>query len=281
MSRCPPKAHNPLSIIAADAVGQPPSAGLPRRGTRSSAAPGCAGSRPGAGRTWLCSTASAAPPRTGRSSRRALAERCRVLVPELPGHGGSSALPAAARAARSLRGPAWRRCSTGRPSSSATRSGAVVALRLAHPPPGAGPRARPRRPRRHRIGNETQPAGTEPRVAHPAREANLAAPARGRRELGAATARVRLRQRRRSRARSTRRGRGIPRRLRPSYRRSLEPSDALVRTDRTARPRSRPVPRAGRLHGARDVQVPLRDAFEYARRLRAPLRVDRAIADTC
>jgi hypothetical protein len=27
------------------------------------------------------------------------------------------------------------------------------------------------------------------------------------------------------------------------------------------------------LHGARDVQVPMRDAFEYARRMRAPLRV--------
>ena len=27
------------------------------------------------------------------------------------------------------------------------------------------------------------------------------------------------------------------------------------------------------LHGARDAQVPVRDAFEYARRLRAPLRV--------
>jgi pimeloyl-ACP methyl ester carboxylesterase len=27
------------------------------------------------------------------------------------------------------------------------------------------------------------------------------------------------------------------------------------------------------LHGARDLQVPLRDGFEYARRLHAPLRV--------
>jgi pimeloyl-ACP methyl ester carboxylesterase len=26
------------------------------------------------------------------------------------------------------------------------------------------------------------------------------------------------------------------------------------------------------LHGARDAQVPMRDAFEYARRLRAPVR---------
>jgi pimeloyl-ACP methyl ester carboxylesterase len=48
--------------------------------------------------------------------------------------------------------------------------------------------------------------------------------------------------------------------------------DALVRTD--------PRPDLERvrcpvlvLHGARDVQVPLRDGFEYARRLHAPLRV--------
>ena len=49
-------------------------------------------------------------------------------------------------------------------------------------------------------------------------------------------------------------------------------SDALVRTD--------PRPDLERircpalvLHGARDVQVPLRDAFEYGRRLHAPVRV--------
>jgi pimeloyl-ACP methyl ester carboxylesterase len=48
--------------------------------------------------------------------------------------------------------------------------------------------------------------------------------------------------------------------------------DALVRTD----PRvdlAGVSCRALVLHGARDVQVPVRDAFEYARRLRAPLRV--------
>jgi pimeloyl-ACP methyl ester carboxylesterase len=48
--------------------------------------------------------------------------------------------------------------------------------------------------------------------------------------------------------------------------------DALVRSD----PRvdlARVTCPAVVVHGARDVQVPVRDAFEYARRLRAPLRV--------
>jgi pimeloyl-ACP methyl ester carboxylesterase len=47
--------------------------------------------------------------------------------------------------------------------------------------------------------------------------------------------------------------------------------DALVRSD----PRidlERVTSPAVVVHGARDVQVPMRDAFEYARRLRAPLR---------
>jgi pimeloyl-ACP methyl ester carboxylesterase len=51
-----------------------------------------------------------------------------------------------------------------------------------------------------------------------------------------------------------------------------EAADALVRTDpRRGLERVR-VP-AVVLHGARDRMVPLRDAFEYARRLDAPLRV--------
>jgi len=47
--------------------------------------------------------------------------------------------------------------------------------------------------------------------------------------------------------------------------------DALVRSDPRLDLERIRCP-AFVLHGARDVQVPLRDAFEYARRLRAPLR---------
>ena len=48
--------------------------------------------------------------------------------------------------------------------------------------------------------------------------------------------------------------------------------DALVRTDPRVDFERLQCPVLV-LHGARDAQVPLRDAFEYARRLRAPLRV--------
>jgi len=48
--------------------------------------------------------------------------------------------------------------------------------------------------------------------------------------------------------------------------------DALVRTDPRLDLERIRCPSLV-LHGARDVQVPLADAFEYARRLRAPLRV--------
>ena len=48
--------------------------------------------------------------------------------------------------------------------------------------------------------------------------------------------------------------------------------DALVRTDPRVDLPGVTCP-ALVLHGARDVQVPVRDAFEYARRLRAPVRV--------
>jgi pimeloyl-ACP methyl ester carboxylesterase len=51
-----------------------------------------------------------------------------------------------------------------------------------------------------------------------------------------------------------------------------EAADALVRTDPRRDLEHVHVP-ALVLHGARDRQVPLRDAFEYARRLDAPLRV--------
>ena len=51
--------------------------------------------------------------------------------------------------------------------------------------------------------------------------------------------------------------------------------DALVRTDPRLDLEHIRCPSLV-LHGTRDVQVPLRDAFEYARRLRAPLR---AVAD--
>ena len=200
----------------------------------------------------------------------ALAGRCRVVVPELPGHGGSTALPApvltldpyADRVAallespvvvvgHSLGGVVALRLALRHPElvrgvvlaasaglSSGTRSSQrALALAAAIQP---GKRISPLR--RLVSGNPllreiafgfvsvADPRGLDPRVA----EAFLA---------GAA--------------------------LHTGLR---ETSDALVRTD--------PRRDLGEvrcpvlvLHGARDRQVPLRDAFEYARRLDAPLRV--------
>ena len=61
----------------------------------------------------------------------ALAERARVVVPELPGHGGSSAASGARGDARRVRRPRRGRARRRRPSSPATRSAASLRLRLA------------------------------------------------------------------------------------------------------------------------------------------------------
>jgi pimeloyl-ACP methyl ester carboxylesterase len=200
----------------------------------------------------------------------ALAERCRVLVPELPGHGGSSALPGpperldpyADRVAALL----------DEPTVVAGHSlGAVVALRMAirHPELVRGLLL---------AGSAGIGSGTR-RSQRALTLVSLVQPAKRISPLRSVVARS-----------------ALLRRLAFGYvsvadARALDPvavegflagsalhtdvraaGDALVRTD----PRldlDRVRCPALVLHGARDMQVPLRDAFEYARRLRAPLRV--------
>ena len=202
-----------------------------------------------------------------------LVERARVIVPDLPGHGGSSALPAppetldpfADRVARLLDGPALvvghslggvvaLRLAVRRPElvrglvlagcagiSSATRSAERALTLVALVKPGKHV-SRWRRPIARNIVLRRLVFGSisaaDPR-ALPPRAANgfLA-------------------------------GSGLYTDVRTA-------GDALVRSD----PRL-DLERVGCpalvLHGTRDAQVPLHDAFEYARRLHAPLR---AVAD--
>jgi len=199
-----------------------------------------------------------------------LAGRCRVLVPELPGHGGSSALPGPAetldpyadRIAALLPGP----------SVLVGHSlGAVVAMRLASRHPelvlglvlagsaGIGSSTR-RSERALTLTSLIQPGKRlspwRRFVAHEPllrklvfRWVSVADP----RAFDPVAAEGFLA------------GSGLHTGIRAA-------SDALARSD--------PRPDLERvrcpvlvLHGARDGQVPLRDAFEYSRRLRAPLRV--------
>jgi pimeloyl-ACP methyl ester carboxylesterase len=199
----------------------------------------------------------------------ALSERFRVLVPELPGHGGSSALPGPAetldpyadRVAALLPAPAV---------LVGHSLGAVVALRLASRSPelvrglvltgAAGIGSSTRQSRRAlTLGSLIQPGkrisplwrvfAREPLLRKLAfRFVSVADP----RALDTAVAEAFFA------------GSGLHTGIR-------EASDALARTDpRLDLERVRcPVLV---LHGARDGQVPLRDAFEYSRRLHAPLR---------
>lgn len=199
-----------------------------------------------------------------------LAERCRVVVPELPGHGGSSALPAPAE---TLDPYADRVASLLEvPSVLVGHSlGAVVALRIAARHPDvvcglvlagcAGIGSGTRRSQRaltlvaliqpgKRISRRRRAVARQPllkrlvfalvAVADPAALDPVA-------------------------AEGFLAGSGLHTDVRTA-------GDALVRTDpRIDLVRVR-CP-ALVLHGARDMQVPLRDGFEYARRLPAPLRV--------
>lgn len=199
-----------------------------------------------------------------------LAAGCRVLVPELPGHGGSSALPGpperldpyADRMAALLDEPAV---------VVGHSLGAVVALRMAL---------------RH------------PEVVRGLVLAGAAGIGSGTRRSQRALTLVSLVQpgKRISRLRRAVAQSALLRRLAFGFvnvadARALDPvavegfltgsalhtdvraaGDALVRTDPRLDLERLRCP-ALVLHGARDVQVPLRDAFEYARRLRAPLRV--------
>jgi pimeloyl-ACP methyl ester carboxylesterase len=200
----------------------------------------------------------------------ALAERCRVLVPELPGHGGSSALPGPAetldpyadRIAALLPGPAV---------LVGHSLGGVVALRLAarHPElvvglvlaASAGIGSTSRRSRRaitftslaqpgKRISRFRRFVAREPLLRKLAfRWVSVADP----RALDPLAAEGFLT------------GSGLHTGIRAA-------GDALARTDPRVDLERVRCP-ALVLHGARDGQVPLRDAFEYSRRLRAPLRV--------
>lgn len=198
-----------------------------------------------------------------------LAKRARVIVPDLPGHGGSSALPAppetldpfADRVAYLLSEPAL---------VVGHSMGGVVALRLAA-----------RRPELVRGLVLAGCAGISSATRGAERALTLVSLVKP----GKHVSRWRRAVARRARLRGLAFGSisvADPGALAPRaangflagsglYTDVRSAGDALVRSD----PRldlERVRCRSLVLHGARDVQVPLRDAFEYARRLRAPLR---------
>jgi pimeloyl-ACP methyl ester carboxylesterase len=198
-----------------------------------------------------------------------LADRAHVIVPDLPGHGGSSALPAppetldpfAERVAHLLAEPAV---------VVGHSLGGVVALRLAV-----------RRPELVRGLVLAGSAGISSATRSAERALTLVSLVKPGKQVS---------RWRRSIARSATLRRlafgsisvADPRALSPRgangflagsglYTDVRSAGDALVRSD----PRldlERVLCPSLVLHGTRDVQVPLRDAFEYARRLRAPLR---------
>jgi pimeloyl-ACP methyl ester carboxylesterase len=198
-----------------------------------------------------------------------LLERYRVIVPDLPGHGGSSALPGppervdpyAERLAALLNEPAV---------LVGHSLGAVVALRLAVRRPelvqglvlagaaGIGSSTRSAE-RTLTFISVVQPGKRIARLWRPfARNAFL------RRVAFGSVSVIDPRGLDPRAAAGFLAGSALHTDIRSA-------GDALVRSD----PRidlERVTSPAVVVHGARDVQVPMRDAFEYARRLRAPLR---------
>jgi pimeloyl-ACP methyl ester carboxylesterase len=200
----------------------------------------------------------------------ALAERYRVLVPDLPGHGGSSALPApvetldpyADRVAALLAEPAV---------VVGHSLGAVVALRLAV-----------RRPELVRGIVLAGAAGLGTQTRRSQRAVSLVTAIQPGKRVSRFGRRVSANPLLRTLAFGIV-GVADPKAFSPFAAEAFfagaalhtgvrEAGDALVRTDpRTDLDRVR-CP-ALVLHGTRDLQVPLRDGYEYARRLNAPLRV--------
>ena len=146
-----------------------------RSASRRAGEPGSAGSRPARGRRCCLSTASAGPPGTSTELAPLLPGR-RLLIPDLPGHGGSAPLPAPST--RGLR----RRASPGlldEPVGVVGHSlGGVVALRLAE-----------RRPELVRALVLAAPAGisSSTRLAEVTSRARGARPAGTDRRRGAST----------------------------------------------------------------------------------------------
>ena len=199
-----------------------------------------------------------------------LAEQCRVIVPDLPGHGGSSALPGpplqmdpyAERVAELL----------DEPTVIVGHSlGAVVALRLAVRRPelvrglvlaGAAGIASSTRSAERSLTfiSLVQPGKRIARLRRPfARNAFLRKLAFG------AVSVVDPRALDPRAAAGFLAGSALHTDIRSA-------GDALVRSDPRVDIAHVTCPSLV-VHGARDVQVPVRDALEYARRLRAPLRV--------
>ena len=120
-------------------------AGFAGTAPRAGVEPGSGSSRPATGRRSCSSTGSAAPPGTSTSWRRSSPGR-RLLIPDLPGHGGSAPLPAA-----SLAGFAdvlaalldAEGIDAGRRARPLARRGRRAAPR--RPPPGPGAPVDPRR----------------------------------------------------------------------------------------------------------------------------------------
>jgi pimeloyl-ACP methyl ester carboxylesterase len=199
-----------------------------------------------------------------------LTARCRVVVPDLPGHGGSTALPAPAetldpyadRVAALLDEPAV---------LAGHSTGGLTALRLAA-----------RHPRLVRGLLLAAPSGIGSSTRRSARYLALVGVLRPAQRISPLAETIG----RRPRLRRLVFGPvavADPRAFRPaavggflsgsaeytdfrSAARALVASDPRLDLERVRCP-------ALVLHGARDPQVPLRDGFEYARRLRAPVRV--------
>ena len=205
----------------------------------------------------------------------ALAERYRVVVLDLPGHGRSGRLPP--RAAMAAYADVVAALIEHEQAAPALRRGPLV-RRPRRPTPGAAaPRARPRpaarRPRRHRLRHPRRAGRRSSRPASSGRAAGsllsgIGTPrgtGTGGRSSGPWFVSDAL-------SLSPRRDGRLPRGRDASTRTSVPPGGRSSATTRGATS-SRSGVRSSIVWGARDPQLPLDDAFEFTRRLRAKLRV--------